>query len=169
VSASPLHIQVGEHRILQKPCSECKNWKPAHPKFFVPTGKTRMDGSVIFHSQCRTCMGTKRSGGLRTKRESIAAGDLRKAKLRARQRAWTKLARLHPEMFESFYQEELEAEGYSDVGDLRAAANRRKGEGKWRTVQCIAKTCRWKGNRRNIPESMKLPCPHCGRKVKAVT
>jgi hypothetical protein len=147
-------------------CNKCRKWKPATEKNFGRTKKKLLSGEYAFDGMCRTCRSNGLAGGIQTEYESDVAKMLRKAKLRARQRAWVRLAREYPKQFKELYLQELHEEGWDGDEDLRAGANRRKGEGKVSAVYCKSKVkCGWTGSRSTKTPVTKKPCPWCGGRV----
>lgn len=98
-------IRNGE---IWKACSKCGEEKPHNDDHYYRAGKNP-DKSQKFYTTCKTCCKArdKKNRGDRSER----AQERQKRRLRARQRAWVKLAQEWPERFQELYAEELFKEG----------------------------------------------------------
>lgn len=155
---------------LKKRCSKCRNWYPATQQFFFRKKERRTrDRSPRYDSWCKRCRLTHRANTPdRYKNESETAKAKRKARLRARQRAWGRLANEFPERMEVLFLEELQREGWDGDEDLRRGSNRSRSSGTYRKVRCRSRVvCGWIGTRKiSAGNVTKKPCPWCGGKVE---
>lgn len=92
---------------IWKACSRCGEEKPHNDEHYYRDGKRK--GEVRYTSDCRLCRREKDKQG-RTDRSPRAQARQRR-RLRARQRAWVRLAQEWPERFQELYAEELFREG----------------------------------------------------------
>jgi len=154
---------------MKKRCSKCRKWYPQAERFFYRKQERKsQSGEPRYDSWCKLCRLHQRKNSERYRNESDMAKSKRQARLRARQRAWVRLAQEYPQRMSDLFLQELQDEGWDGDEDLRKGANQRKGNGVYAKVKCRArKRCGWIGSRKiNAGNITTLPCPWCGGKVE---
>ena len=93
---------------IWKQCSKCGEDKPHDEEHYYRSGRNR-DKTPRFYTQCKVCCQTQAKEDFQTR--SDVAKARQKRRLRAAQRAKTRLAQEWPERYQALYEEELFREG----------------------------------------------------------